>query len=455
MKKLYEEKPGHKEILAVAVYMLLFLLMCLWLAVLQPIEDTPPLYTNPPDEHSRYLIPTYICQYGKLPDGTEPEVQIPYYGGSYALFPGLSYIVMGMVMRAAGAFGADAAGLLLAARSVNILYGLLMAFFVWLLGRRLFSKQSSLWAFCCGVMYLPQQLFLHSYVNVESMCMLSIAVMLYALVRMRQEGIGAVNSIVFAVGAVLCSLSYYNAYGYLLMSIGWFVLCCFCREKDRYRLDVKKLFSYGGLILLIWCAGAGWWFVRNAVLLNGDVTGMQTLKAAQAATGAYRAPTAMERGIGIIGMLKENDTLWELFRGFVAAYGSRSVYAGIKYYYLYALFFLGGFLGLGYPVLRDRKRLTVQGICAHALWLFACGITFSLWLFYCYTTDYQVQGRYVLPCTIPVFLWVTMGYEALSEEMPLFGKMPYLRRPVSFLPAIFSVFMLLYFLLRTAVPAYL
>jgi len=161
-----------------------------WIALLQPIEDTPPLYTNPPDEHSRYLIPTYICKYLRLPNGFEPEVQIPYYGGSYALFPGLSYLFMGLNMRLVSGFGADA--MLLAARSVNLFFGMLMALFVWLLGRRLFSERGTLWSFCCGIMYLPQLLFLHTYVNVESMCMLSIAVMLYGMIRMMNRGIRTV-----------------------------------------------------------------------------------------------------------------------------------------------------------------------------------------------------------------------------------------------------------------------
>ena len=136
MKKLYEEKIQMKDILGLLIYLGLFLAVAVWIALLQPIEDTPPLYTNPPDEHSRYLIPTYICKYLRLPNGFEPEVQIPYYGGSYALFPGLSYLFMGLGMRLVSGFGADA--MLLAARSVNLFFGMLMAFFVWLLGRRLF-----------------------------------------------------------------------------------------------------------------------------------------------------------------------------------------------------------------------------------------------------------------------------------------------------------------------------
>ena len=130
-EKLYKEKIQKRDILGLVIYMIVFTVVAAWIAMLQPIEDTPPLYTNPPDEHSRYLIPTYICDHLRLPNGFEPEVQIPYYGGSYALFPGLSYLFMGLMMRLVSGLGADARGMLLAARSVNLIFGLTMAFFVW------------------------------------------------------------------------------------------------------------------------------------------------------------------------------------------------------------------------------------------------------------------------------------------------------------------------------------
>ncbi|MBR3515659.1 MAG: hypothetical protein IKO10_05035 [Lachnospiraceae bacterium] len=448
MKKLYEQKILKRDVIGLALYMIFFLVIAGWIAMLQPLEDTPPLYTNPPDEHSRYMLPSYICKYLRLPNGLEPEVQIPYYGGSYAFFPGLSYILMGWMMRLASLFGAGDRTMLLTARSVNLCFGLGMAFFVWLLGRRLFSERGTQWTFCCGIMYLPQQLFLHTYVNVESMCMLSIAVMLYALVWMWQEGVGRKNAVIFSLGAVLCTLSYYNAYGFLLVSVAWFILCFFQEKNGKREFLWKQMLTYGGLILLIWAVLAGWWFVRNAILLHGDITGMNSLRVAQTASGAYRAPTAQERGIGIFGMLAENSTIWELFRGFVAAYGSRSVYAGIKYYYLYELFFAAAFAGLFYRIWKCRKTVCRDTIVRNILLLLACVITFSLWLYYCYTSDYQVQGRYVLPCVIPLFLWISQGYEALLKRIPKIGKY------ALYLPAAFSVFMLLYYIIKTAIPAY-
>ena len=59
------QKKSEKIIFT--LYLLGFLALALTLALLQPLANTPPLYGNPPDEHARYLIPQFICKYGKIP----------------------------------------------------------------------------------------------------------------------------------------------------------------------------------------------------------------------------------------------------------------------------------------------------------------------------------------------------------------------------------------------------
>lgn len=58
------QKKSEKIIFT--LYLLGFLALALTLALLQPLANTPPLYGNPPDEHARYLIPQFICKYGKI-----------------------------------------------------------------------------------------------------------------------------------------------------------------------------------------------------------------------------------------------------------------------------------------------------------------------------------------------------------------------------------------------------
>ena len=75
------------------------------------------------------------------------------------------------------------------------------------------------WIFCFEVMYLPESMFVHTYVNTDSMNLLSVAIIIYAWVRAYQDGFDAKASMILSLGIVLCALSYYNAYGYILSSI--------------------------------------------------------------------------------------------------------------------------------------------------------------------------------------------------------------------------------------------
>ena len=391
--------------------------------ILQPLSDLPPLNPNPPDEHARYLIPYYVYQHGIIPTGLEEEIQMPGYGGSYALLPDLSYLIMGLVMRVVSRFfsAESETTLLLTARSVNFVFGLLMSWVVWLLAGRIFKDSGGKILFWTGVTFLPQQLFLHTYVNTDSMCMLSLAIIIYGLVCMEQDGVNYKNCTIFGIGAALCTLSYYNAYGFLLVSIPVFVR--FFWKKKGFQL--KKILLYGGYIILIWSVLALWWFIRNAVVLDGDFLGMRTRAQFQAAAGG--AVSYRDMGISMFQMFHDMGTFPGLFAIFVARYGSATIDAPVWIYGFYLFFFTAGILGM---VLRfcEWLRLNIRNknkvgkidteIFFHSMLLLACVITFALWLYYCYCMDYQAQGRYLMPALIPLLWWVAKGLEFFVKNRP-------------------------------------
>jgi len=241
------QKKSEKIIFT--LYLLGFLALALTLALLQPLANTPPLYGNPPDEHARYLIPQFICKYGKIPTGWEEEVRIPAYGFSYALYNVFPYIVQGYLMRFVSLFTESEVVLLYTARLVNVTFGLLMAVVVYLIGKRVFRDDRFRWLFCFAVTYLPEGLFLHTYVNTDSCCMLSTAMMVYALVCVYQDGINLRNSLWMSGGIILCALSYYNAYGYIVSCILLFLLSFLQKKKNGgYFYDWKNMLKYGCLI---------------------------------------------------------------------------------------------------------------------------------------------------------------------------------------------------------------
>ena len=75
------------------------------------------------------------------------------------------------------------------------------------------------------------------------------------------------NCIILAIGVAVCTLSYYNAYGFILCSIFFFGITLFMEAKQQgnYGDFAKK----GLLVCVIVMILAAWWFVRNAILYDG------------------------------------------------------------------------------------------------------------------------------------------------------------------------------------------
>ena len=198
------EKKQDRKIFA--AYMAGFLILAATLALMQPLADTPPLYPNAPDEHARFLVPWYICQHGVIPTGFEEEVRIPAYGFSYILYNAFPYIVQGYIMRFVSIFTSSQQILLYVGRFVNVLSGACMAWVVWLLGKRLFKERKWGMVFSFLVTYLPESLFMHTYINTDSMCMLATAMIVYGLVSAWQDDFYIKNSMCLAAGGLGCIL---------------------------------------------------------------------------------------------------------------------------------------------------------------------------------------------------------------------------------------------------------
>ena len=214
------KKYSKAKILVYLCYFGLYLVLGLSLLVIQPFGD-------PPDEYNRYLIPQYIAEHGTLPNGYEKSILIEGYGFSYAFQPILPYMLQGYAMRFVRLFTGSQEALLYTARGINLFLGLLTAWFVLLLSGKWFRDGRFGLLFAFLATFLPQSLFIHTYVNTDSCCMLSAAVMLYGLTLGLKSGFSNRSSFIMALGIILCALSYYNAYGYILSCILLFTLFFF------------------------------------------------------------------------------------------------------------------------------------------------------------------------------------------------------------------------------------
>ena len=411
------------------LYLAGFLILAIPMAVCQPHVDTiSEVPVSPPDEYFRMLIPQYICQHGTLPTGLEEEVRITGCGFSYGLYNTLPYIIQGYFMRFVSLFTDSDLALLYAGRSVNIVFGCIMAVFVYLLGKRLFTDRRFRWLFCVAVMYLPENLFVHTYINTDSCCMLASAMILYALVWGYQERFCVKNCICLAVGIILCALSYYNAYGYILSAILLFAAYYVGKENGKWRCDFKKMFTYGALVSILVIIGAGWWFVRAYFVLDGDILGLKTkeeLALLYALPETSPLFTYQARGISITQMLSENRFFQCLYDSFIAVFGSLSIRGNYWTYFSYKLLFGAGVAGGLWNLLcfiRNRERKTNwKTLFFHINMVLCMVLPLIILIRYAYTMNYQHQGRYILPSLIPIMYYTVCGIRALSQ-VTLRGK---------------------------------
>ena len=449
-----------RELIFFLLYLSGFVFLCSRLVMHQPAYIFWETMLCPPDEMDRYLIPRFIFEHGRLPFGWEPEVGISGYGGSYAYLPGLSYILMAGAIKLVSYFSQLESSYILAARSVNLLMGVTSACFVWALGKRLFKDRPAGKLLPVMFMYLPQMLFIFSYVNLDACGIMSIVIMSYFLLAMGQDGVNWRNCVGFSIGAVCCILSYYNCYAFLPGSALYFIYLFIEKKDGKYRLKFKEMMIYGGLILLICFAGASWWFIRSAAVNNGDFLGLASLKAQQlkdrARVGLVIEPSPMEKGQSFFEFLATPGLFFWLFISFVADYGATILHTTKPYYMIYGFVFAAGIVALviSFIMSRARKETADKRSIAYSLMLL-CGVilNFGLWMFYAYAMDFQRQGRYVLPSALAFFIWICSGYDRiqLPEKLKKYEKF---RNPVIIAILALLVILCLYFIFMMAMPAY-
>ena len=321
--KLKRKKISAETTVEILFFLFLLVFYLMWARV-QPMGAGP-------DEQMRYQIADYIYKHGSLPVGDDPSVRNVVWGISYAFSPILSYMIAAVFMKAVSLVTTAPFALLLAARFVNILFGLGTVWLVLDMGKRLFDRRKA-WIAAAFVGLLPGSLFVFTYVNCDALAVFSTAVIVYAWVRYLDEGWIYKNCVILALGVAACALSYYNAYGFILCSIFFFGITLFmeAKRKGKYTDFVKK----GLLVCVIVLLLAAWWFIRNAILYDGDFIGMNasTICAEKYAKKNYKPSnrrTPQMAGYSLLDMLnygfpQEDGFSWvELVSGsFVGRFGN-------------------------------------------------------------------------------------------------------------------------------------
>lgn len=442
-------KPMLPELLFLAA---IFVFLFLWAAV-QPFDTSP-------DERMRYDIVKYLVEYGKLPHGGDPAIRDANWGISYAFNPILAYMIMAVFVKVAGFFTDQLQTLVMAARLVNILLGCATAFLLLRMGGYLFRRRGQRWLFAALSMLLPETLFIFSYVNSDGLALFSTVLILLFWVRAMKGSWTWKNCAGLAVGISICALSYYNAYGVILASVFFFGLDILVFRGRQYQKGEKKssravfLFQRGLVIAAIAAALAGWWFLRSYVIYDGDILGMKTsamysqMYAVEELKPSNRYIIA-DTGMTVRDMLFfvpgnwEHNWLLTVAVSFVGTFGYMDVFMP---YWLSKCYFLVFGLGLAgvlftfrrtfFPYIRtswtmkkqigdqtlkirctqSQKEFRVKSLFHICLALTAV-IPMGLLIYYAYYSDFQAQGRYLLPGLPALMYFVTLGLGNLLEKI--------------------------------------
>ena len=199
------------------------------------------------------------------------------------------------------------------------------------------------------------------------------------------------------------------------------------RKTGKYADFVKK----GLLVCVIVLALTAWWFIRNAILYDGDFLGMNasTICAEKYAKKNFKPSnrkTPQMEGYSFLDMLnkgfpKSDGFSWvELVSGsFVGRFGNMDVFMPKWLINNYLDFIKAGFLLIFlHPVrtfaLRIKKQWSVKGFFNWCM-LVAMIIPNILNAYYSYASDYQPQGRYSLPMIVPLTYFMIIGYGNLFD----------------------------------------
>ena len=436
-----KKKEYVPEILFLAA---LFFFILMW-TVVQPVNVSP-------DEHMRYQIVEYIMKHGTLPEGGDPEVRNELWGISYAFSPITSYIIGAVFGKIAMLFSSAEMAPVIGARMVNVIFGTLTGFLCLRIGKRM-MKPGAAWLFATMVCFLPGTVFINSYVNMDAIAVFSTAWILLCWCKALQNGWSGKLCVELGLALSVCALSYYNAYGFGLCTVFFFCISMLmCREK---RWDWKPMVKFGLLITAVVLVFAGWWFIRNAILYDGDFLGRQAssmygelyaveeLKPSNIMTPKKMGKSIMDMLIWVPGDWNYN-WLSTVVVSFIGTFGYMDIFMPKWWSYLYVLFFAAGIICL-LPLLpkllavKDvrkevtdyqedaegsttrmtvyrKKRWRMEGVF-HVCLVGTAVIPVILLIIYAYSVDFQAQGRYLMPMLIPFMYFLCKGFENLIERI--------------------------------------
>lgn len=369
-----------------------------------------------PDEMMRFDVPMWIYEHNALPRGDLPELRNSLWGFSYAFTPYLPSIISVLFMKIVSIFSDNQSILIIAARMTSVFAGLGTAVLCLKIGNILFKDKKCKYLLAILICFLPQFVFLCSYLNNDAFAVFTVMIILYYWVKGIKEHWCIKNCIGLGVGIGLCALTYYNAYGYILCSI--FVFCISIFIDYSIKNKWKFLFLHGMLIFMIAFSIAGWFFIRNYIIYDGDFLAMDSMYAcgelyAIDELKLSKRPTYYNLSKSVLDMMLHTRWLVSTSASFFAVFGAMKIVVCPIFYILYGFVALIGMIAFFCKIWKDKKYTKILIINM----FLAVLIVLILSIRYSYTIDYQAQGRYLMPAMPVLMIFLVIGYKYIESYM--------------------------------------
>ena len=412
------EKWTKSEKYIKIAFVILMTLLCFVWSFSQPFGSAP-------DEGMKMDICRYIVENNKLPHGGDEAVRHPVWGISYGFTPIFAYMISAVFMKFIMIFTANELAILVAARLTSVLCYMGTVIMVMKIAEKLFSGIYK-WVFIILISALPQLVFLGTYINNDSLAIFSTAIIVYSWIIGLKNKWNIKSCITMAVGLGLCALSYYNAYGFILVSIIVYIASNFIEYGKK--IDVKEFFKKGLIIFAVSFLIAGWWFIRSAIIYEGDFLGLATTDeyAEKYAIEEYKPSKRMtpyKGNCSLPFMIVKQNWGFTTYMSFMGLFGNMEITMYYIYYYGTLVFFFITMIGVlvylwkfAKKMRREKTKENYKEMLWTVSFVLCIVIPICLSLYYSYYSDFQPQGRYIMPMLIPFMYFVTIGIKTICEE---------------------------------------
>ena len=341
------------------------------------------------------------------------------WGISYAFQPILTYMIGAVFVKIASIFTTNQFALVVSARLVSTISMTLAIYFVIKIADNLFKDKGKYkYLFITIIAFQPITAFLASYINNDSTAILATAMIIYLWILGLESNWKTKYCVLLGLAIGFCALTYYNAYGYILCSV---IICLISTISNK--IKVKDIAKKAIIVSLVAFAVAGWWFIRNAIIYDGDILGTRTQneygdKYAMEEYKPSTRKTPQNKGESIWNMLYDEGWIKTVARSFVGIFGYQTIAMSNKIYYSYFLIWLIGGIGciLKFKDLFIYKQKEKNKYLLNYIFVISIIIPIALSIIYSYTSDFQPQGRYIMGIIVPFTYFLVSGIEAVLER---------------------------------------